>query len=169
MLGLRFDCISHEPVYLSRIIILREREFPRHADYVKEFETCVIKSKVNTSDLQMGYRVNSQFVEGLLNKEVRQQYIIEVYSKMAFRDPIWFRHACGDDYRSLHGSRLPGRGSSECIKIDERYKVCCSFETFTSGGSTNVDFNNVSFESYANATGQPHANSECSSNVFGRA
>ena len=55
----RFDCISHEPVYLSRMLMLRKSEFPRHADYVKEFCTCVIQSEVNTSDLQMGYVVNS--------------------------------------------------------------------------------------------------------------
>ena len=54
VLGQRFDCTSYEPVYLSRISTLRESQFPRHADYVKEFRTCVIKSKVNTSDLQMG-------------------------------------------------------------------------------------------------------------------
>ena len=35
--GQRFDCISHERVYLSGMITPREREFPRHADYVKEF------------------------------------------------------------------------------------------------------------------------------------
>ena len=54
VLGQRFDCISHETVYLSGTLTLRESEFPRHADYTKEFRTCVIKSKVNTSDLQMG-------------------------------------------------------------------------------------------------------------------
>ena len=52
VLGQRFDCISHEPVYLSRMLTLRESGFPRHADYVKEFRTCVIKSKVDTSDLR---------------------------------------------------------------------------------------------------------------------
>ena len=58
VLGQRFDCISHEPVYLSRMLTLQETEFPRHADYVREFRTCVIKSKFNTSDLQMGYGAN---------------------------------------------------------------------------------------------------------------
>ena len=78
VLGQRFDCISHEPVYLSRMLILRESEFPGHADCVKEFRICVIKSKVTTSDLQMGYLVNSRFVEGLSNDAVRRQYIVEV-------------------------------------------------------------------------------------------
>ena len=59
VLDQRFDCISHEPVYLFGMLTLRESEIPRHADYVKEVRTCVIKSKVNTSDLQMGYLVNS--------------------------------------------------------------------------------------------------------------
>ena len=77
-LGQRFDCISHEPVYLSRTLTLRESDFPRHADYVKEFRTCVIKSKVNTTDLQMGDLVNSRFVEELSNDAVRRQYIVEV-------------------------------------------------------------------------------------------
>ena len=63
VLGQRFDCISHEPVYLSRMLSLKESEFPRHADYVREFRTCVIKSKVNTSELQMGFLVSSRFVE----------------------------------------------------------------------------------------------------------
>ena len=64
LLGQRLDCISHEPVYLSRMLSLKESESPRHADYVSEFRTCFIKSKDNTSDLQMGYLVNSRFVEG---------------------------------------------------------------------------------------------------------
>ena len=70
VLGQPFDCISHHPVYLSRLLTLKESEFPRHADYVKEFRTSVIKSKVNTSDLRMGYLVYSLFVEGLLNDAV---------------------------------------------------------------------------------------------------
>ena len=78
VLGQRCDCTSHEPVYPSRILSLKETEFPRHADYVREFRTCVIKSKVNTSDVQMGYLVNSRFVEGLSNDAVRLQYIVEV-------------------------------------------------------------------------------------------
>ena len=78
MLSQRFDCISHEPVYLSRMLSLKESEFPRHADHVREFRTCVIKSKVNTSDLQMGYLVKSRFVEGLSNDAIRRQYIVEV-------------------------------------------------------------------------------------------
>ena len=81
VLGQRFNCISHEPVYRLRMLTLREIEFPQHADYVKEFGTRVIKSKVNTSDLQMGYLVSSRFVEGLSNDAVRQQYIVEVCSE----------------------------------------------------------------------------------------
>ena len=85
------------------------------------------------------------------------------------RDSIWLRHACADHCRSLYGSRLSSRGSSERIEIDGRYDRCCSFETSTYGGSANFAFNNVSFESYAFATYQPHANSKCSSNAFDRA
>ena len=85
-----FDCISDEPVYLSRMLTLKESEFPRHADYVKEFRTCVIKSKVNTSDLQMGYLVNSRFVEGLSNDAVRRQYIVEVRSGWRSGRPYGF-------------------------------------------------------------------------------
>ena len=80
MLGQRFDCISHEAVYLSRMLTLKE----------SEFRTCVIKSKVNTSDLQMGYLVNSRFVEGLSNDAVRRQYIIEVRSKWRSGRPFGF-------------------------------------------------------------------------------
>ena len=88
---------------------------------------------------------------------------------MAFRNTIWFRHPCGDHCRSLYGSRISARGISECIETEGRYHGCCRFQTSTYGGSANFDFNNVSFKSYANATYQPHANSECSSNAFDRA
>ena len=44
--GQGFVCISHEPVYLPRMLTLRESEFPLQADYVKEFRSCVIKWKV---------------------------------------------------------------------------------------------------------------------------
>ena len=90
VLGQRFDCISHEQVYLSRMLSLKGSEFPRHADYVREFPTCVIKSKVNTSDLQMGYLVNSRFVEGLSNDAVRRQYIVEVRSRWRSNRPFEF-------------------------------------------------------------------------------
>ena len=86
----RLDCISHEPVYLSRMLSLKEIQFPRHADYVREFRTCIIKSKVNTSDLQMGYLVNSRFVEGLSNDAVRRQYIVEVRSRWRSNRPFGF-------------------------------------------------------------------------------
>ena len=39
VLGQPLDCISHELVYLSRMLSLKESEFPQHADYVKEFRT----------------------------------------------------------------------------------------------------------------------------------
>ena len=79
--GQRFDCISHEPVYLSRMLTLKESEFPRHAAYVREFRTCVISSNVNVGDLQMGYPITSRFFEGLSNDAVRRQYIVEIRSK----------------------------------------------------------------------------------------
>ena len=88
VLGQRFDCISHEPVYLSRKLSLKESEFPRHADYAREFRTCVIKSKVDTSDLEMGYLVKSRFVEGLSNDAVRRQYIVEVRSSWRSGTPF---------------------------------------------------------------------------------
>ena len=90
VLGQPLDCISHEPVYLSRMLSLKESEFPRHAGYVREFRTCVIKSKVNTSNLQMGYLVNFRFVEGLLNEAVRRQYIVEVRSTWRSGRPFGF-------------------------------------------------------------------------------
>ena len=90
VLGKRFDCISHEPVYLSRMLSSKGSEFPRHADYVRQFRTCVIKSKVNTRDLQMGYLVNSRFVEGLSNDAVRRQYIVEVRLRWLSNRPFGF-------------------------------------------------------------------------------
>ena len=91
VLGQRFDCISHEPVYLSKMLTLRESELPRHADYVKEFLTCVIKSKVITSDLQMGYLINSKFVEGLWNDTICRKYIVAVRSKCRSGRPFGFQ------------------------------------------------------------------------------
>ena len=38
VLGQRFDCISHEPGYLSRMLALKENEVPGHADYVPEIQ-----------------------------------------------------------------------------------------------------------------------------------
>ena len=90
VLGQRFNYISHEPVYLSRMLSLKESEFPRHADYVREFRTCVIKSKVNTNELQMGYLVSSRFVEGLSKDAVRRQYIVEVRSRWRSNNPFGF-------------------------------------------------------------------------------
>ena len=84
--GQRLDCMSHEPVYLSEMLTLRRSEFPRHADYVKEFGTCIIKSGVNTGDLEMGYLVKSRFVQGSSNDAVRRQYIVEVCSNCALVD-----------------------------------------------------------------------------------
>ena len=90
MLDQRFDCKYHEPVYSSRMLSLRESKFPRHADYVREFRTCVIKSKINTSDPQMGYLVNSRFVERLSNDAVRRQYMVEVRSRWRSNRPFGF-------------------------------------------------------------------------------
>ena len=72
------------------MLTLRESELPRHADYVKGFRTHVIKLKVNTCDLQMGYLVNSQFVEALSNDAVRRQYIVEIRSKWRSGRPFGF-------------------------------------------------------------------------------
>ena len=90
VLSQSFDCISHEPVYLSRMLSLKDSEFPRHADYMREFRTCVIKAKVNTSDLQMRYLVTSRFVEGLSNDAVCRQYIVEVHSRWRSNRPFGF-------------------------------------------------------------------------------
>ena len=42
------------------------------------------------SDLQMGYLVNSRFVEGSSNDAVRRQYIVEVRSKWRSGRPLGF-------------------------------------------------------------------------------
>ena len=89
VLGQRFDCISHEPVYPSRMLTLRESEFPGHSGYLKGFTTCVIKSKVNTTDPQMGYLVNSHLLRES-NDAVCWQYIVEVRLKWRSRRPFGF-------------------------------------------------------------------------------
>ena len=90
VLGQRFKCIFHEPVYLSTMLTLKESELLRHADYVKGFRTCVIKPKVHTSDLQMSYLVNSRFAQGLSNDAVRRQYIFAVCSRWRSGRPFGF-------------------------------------------------------------------------------
>ena len=72
------------------MLSLKESEFPRHVDYVREFRTCAIRSKVNTSDLRMGLLVNSRFVEGLSNDAVRRQNIVEVRSTWRSSRPFGF-------------------------------------------------------------------------------
>ena len=47
-------------------------------------------SKVNTSDLQMGYLINSRFDEGLSKDAVRRQYMVEVFSKWRSGRPFGF-------------------------------------------------------------------------------
>ena len=37
VLGQHFDCISHKPGYLSPLLMLKEKEVPRHADYCKTY------------------------------------------------------------------------------------------------------------------------------------
>ena len=41
------------------MLVLKENEVSRHADYVPKFRTIVIKSKVTVGLLQMGYVVTS--------------------------------------------------------------------------------------------------------------
>ena len=72
------------------MLTLRESEFPRHADYVQEFRTCVIECKLNTSDLQMAYLGNYRFLEGLSGDAVHRQYIVEVPSKWLSGRPFGF-------------------------------------------------------------------------------
>ena len=90
VLSQHFDFISHEPVYLPGLLMLRESEFPQHADYVKEFRTRVIKLNVISSDIQMGYVANSRFVEGVSNNAVPPQYIVEFRSKWGSGTPFGF-------------------------------------------------------------------------------
>ena len=156
VLGQRFDCISNEPVYLLRMLTLRESEFPQHADYVKEFRTCVIKSKVNTSDLQMGYLVNSRFVEGLSNEAVRRQYIIEARSKWRSGRPFGFEtlvEPIAEAYTAA-GYQL------EDVRTHREWQLIpwvLRTKTPAYDGSANFDFYNVSFKSYANTAREPHA------------
>ena len=85
---------------------------------------------------------------------------------MACRETIWLRHACGNHCRGFYGSRLSTRGGSERVKTNGRQHLCCSLETSTYDGGTNVDFKNVSFKSYVTTARQPYADSSCGSNGF---
>ena len=72
------------------MLTLKENEVHRHADYVPKFRTIVIKFNVTVSDLQMGYLVNSQFIEGLPNDAVRRQYNVQVPSELRSGTPFGF-------------------------------------------------------------------------------
>ena len=85
---------------------------------------------------------------------------------MAFRETIWRRRACGDHCRGLHGSRLSIPGGLEGVETNGRHHGCCSLETSAYDCSTNFDFNNVPFKSYANTAHYSYADSSCSTNGF---
>ena len=140
----RFDCMSHEPVYLSRMLTSRESEIPQHADYVKEFRNCVLKSKVNISDLQIGYLANSRFVEGLSDDAVLRKYIVEV--RMAFWETMQLRKAGGDHREGLHGGQLSTRRGTESVENHSGHRGCCGLQTRACDGSANFNFHNVSFK-----------------------
>ena len=72
------------------MLALKENEVPQHADYLPEFWTFVIKLKVTVGDLQMGYLMNSQSLEGLSNDAVRRQYIVEVRFEWRSGTPFGF-------------------------------------------------------------------------------
>ena len=54
------------------------------------FATIVSKLKVTAGDLQIGYLVIFQFIEGLSNHAVRRQYIVEVPSEWRSGKPFGF-------------------------------------------------------------------------------
>ena len=162
VLNQRFDCISHEPVYLSRMLSLKESEFPRHADYVREFRTCVIKSKVNTSELQMGFLVSSRFVEGLSNDAVRRQYIVEVRSRWRSNNPFGFDSLV----ETIAEAYIAAGYQLEEVQNASR-TTSCSVEAPAYDGPTYFDFH-VSIQPYANATRHPDDDPSCGAQGFDR-
>ena len=90
VLGQRYDCVSHELEYLSRMLTLKENNVPGRANYVREFRTCVIKSKVSVGKPQMGYLANSRFIKGLSNPAEHREYIVEVRSRWRSVTPFYF-------------------------------------------------------------------------------
>ena len=57
---------------------------------LKNFELASSSRRLKPPDLQMGYLVNSRFVEGLSNEAVRRRYIVEVRSKWRSGRPFGF-------------------------------------------------------------------------------
>ena len=150
-------------MYLSGIVTLRESVFPQHADYVREFRTCVIKSKDNTSDFQMGYLVNSQFVEGLAKDAFAdstssrsvQNGVLDDYSALM---------RCWRPSQRLTWRRLSTRRGTESVENHNAHRRCCGLETPAYDGSAKFDFQNVSFKSYCGTARQCYADSSCGSN-----
>ena len=145
---------------------MRESEFPRHAAYVKEFPTCVIKSKVNTSDLQVGYLVNSRFVEGLSNDAVRRQYLVEIRSKWGSGRSFGFHtlvETIAEAYMAagyqLEEVQNASRTTTDTAVAAVSRPLPMMVPPFK--------FYHVSFKSYTNTARQSYADSSCGSNGFG--
>ena len=73
------------------------------------------------------------------------------------------RYAGGDHRRGLHGGRLSTRRGTERVEKDNGYCGCCPLETPAYNGPANLDFHNVSFQSYVNTARQSYADSSCGS------
>ena len=78
VLGQRFDCISHQPVDLSRMLTLRESDFPRHAGYMEGFKFASSSRRSIPVTSRWLTSLTLNFLEGLSNDAVRRQYIVEV-------------------------------------------------------------------------------------------
>ena len=168
VLGQRFDCICHEPVYLSRMLSLKESEFPRHADYVREFRTCVIKSKVNTSELQMGFLVSSRFVQGLSNDAVRRQCIVEVRSRWRSNNPFGFDtlvETIAEAYIAA-GYQLEEVQNASRTTSDHTLGPAVSRPLPMMVPSTSTS--TFLIQPYANATRHPNADPSCGAHGFDR-
>ena len=90
VLGQRFDFICNEPVYLSRMLSLKESEFlnirttsGNSAFGLSSRRLTAVTSRWVTSFMP-------RFVEGLSNDVVRRQYIVEVCSKWRSGRPFGF-------------------------------------------------------------------------------
>ena len=119
VLGQCFDCMSHEPVYLSDTE--GKGTFPRHTDYLQEFRTCVIRSRVNSSDLQIDYVVNSRIFEGLSNDAVLRKHIVGVRSQWRSGTQLlkrtWQLVISSRKFRMLPGRRE----TSKALQVSDLY------------------------------------------------
>ena len=110
-----FNCISNELSYLSGMLMLKKSDFVRHADYVPEFRTCVIQSKVNVGNLQIFKKNGLSCRSEVCGRTIKRFGQTAAYCRSSCEVALWkalrLPCTCKDHCRSVYCSWLLTRGS----------------------------------------------------------